>query len=366
MIEIKEKQQVQSQEPISSGVEEGVLILNEDGRIAYADETSAKLLEYESADLLGHHQDEFWSNGALPYDGITPDSGYSFQAALRQKNGRSLPALVTITPLTKGENAHQLISLMRLSDVEEINTIMWHTQRLAGIGMLASSVAHELTNPISIITATCSNLKLDIQNNALSTTQLLNYVQMIEQSAWRSVRIMEVLRNYTLNNDPQTAVTDLNIILEDAMTLVKQQFHKEHNVTICAELDENLKSIVCDHNRIVQVAINLLTNGRDAMPESGGEIVLKSWAVPMEKVRESEGGNANEQYAFSVTDNGAGVPAELLDKLFQPFFTTKANRNGTGLGLFISKGIVTQHNGRIQVTNNPNGGTTFTVILPRQ
>jgi len=170
-----------------------------------------------------------------------------------------------------------------------------------------------------------------------------------------------VLRNYTLNNDPQTAVTDLNMILEDALTLVQQQFIKEYHVAIKTELDPHLTSIVCDHNRIVQVAINLLTNARDTMQPGGGTITLKSWALS-----DHSNSNGEEQsYAFSVTDRGKGIPDDLMDKIFQPFFTTKANSMGTGLGLFISQGIVSQHNGRLLAENNLDGGATFTVILPR-
>jgi signal transduction histidine kinase len=361
MVKTENEHKVQFQEPISSGVDEGVLILDEQGYITYADEVSARLLGYDTVDLIGFHHEALWAAEQVPYNGMITAESQSYQTALRQRNGRSLPALITITPLTTEGTPHKLISLMRLTDVEQINTALWHTQRLAGIGTLASSVAHELTNPISIITATCSNIQHDINQNALSTTQLSHYIQMIEQSAWRSVRIMEVLRNYTLNNDPQTAVTDLNMILEDALTLVQQQFIKEYNIVIETELEPNLKSIVCDHTRMVQVAINLLTNARDAMYPGGGTITLKSWALPHNNTDPM----AQPLYAFSVMDKGKGIPDDLMGRIFQPFFTTKSNHMGTGLGLFISKGIINQHNGRLLAENNPDNGATFTVILPR-
>jgi signal transduction histidine kinase len=148
------------------------------------------------------------------------------------------------------------------------------------------------------------------------------------------------------------------MILEDALTLVRQQFLKEHDVIIETELADNLNSLVCDHNRITQVVINLLTNARDAMLPKGGTIRVKSWAMPADKHK--------GYYAFSISDTGPGVPPELLDKIFNPFFSTKKGSSGTGLGLFISHGIVAQHNGRLLVANNPDGGATFTVTLPRK
>ena len=193
-----------------------------------------------------------------------------YRTQLHHANGRTIPAVLSLTPLTSDSELRTLITVMPLETVEHINEALWHTQRLAGIGTLTSSIAHELTNPISIITATCNNLQHDVNQNVLTDAQLRHYIQMIEQSAWRSVRIMEALRNYALNNDPQTAVTDLNMIIEDALTLVRQQFLKEHDVTIETDLDDSLKSIVCDHNRLTQVVFNLLTNARDAMLPKGG------------------------------------------------------------------------------------------------
>jgi signal transduction histidine kinase len=295
---------------------------------------------------------------------LTINNERPYRTTLRHANGQHIPALLSSTPLATEAEPHTLITIMRLDTVEHINEALWHTQRLAGLGTLTSSIAHELTNPISIITATCSNLLHDVNQNALTTTQLMHYIEMIEQSAWRSVRIMEALRNYALNNDPQTAVTDLNMIIEDALTLVSQQFLKEYNVTIETHLDPALKSIVCDHNRVTQIVINLLTNARDAMIPDGGTIQVKSWAVPGTNDGQNDFNEA--RYAFSISDTGTGIPEALMGRIFNPFFSTKTGSSGIGLGLFISHGIVAQHNGRLLAENNADGGATFTVILPRK
>ena len=240
------------------------------------------------------------------------------------------------------------------------------TQRLAGIGILTASVAHELNTPLSIIAATCSNLLHEVEENNLSMEQLLHYVQMIEQSAWRSARIVEVLRNYSYAEEMQTAVTDLNMVIADALVLVQHQFRGEFNIQIVKQLDDNLKTIVLDHNRLTQVLINLLLNARDAMPPSGGTVEIRSWQVePSSEHPQNGNGAAQEQYAFSISDTGTGIAPKLLEQIFDPFFTTKEDGKGTGLGLFIAKRIVEQHNGRIWAENNELGGATFTVVLPR-
>ena len=197
--------------------------------------------------------------------------------------------------------------------------------------------------------------------------QLLRYVEMIEQSAWRSARIVEVLRNYSYADEMQTAVTDLNMIIEDALVLVQHQFRGEFNIQIVKKLDENLKTIVLDHNRMTQVLLNLLINARDAMAPNGGTVEIRSWQME-EQVSSSRNGNGahQEMVAFSVSDTGSGIDPNLLESIFDPFFTTKSVGKGTGLGLFIARRIVQQHNGRIWAENNELGGATFTVVLPRK
>jgi signal transduction histidine kinase len=238
--------------------------------------------------------------------------------------------------------------------------MLLHTQRLAGVGTLTASVAHELTNPLSIITATCSNLLHEIHSNNLDTEMLLHYIGMIEQSAWRSTRIVEVLRHYTYDAGLQTAVTNLNMVTEDTLTLLRPQFLKEYNVRIYTELAETLPSIVCDHNRLTQVLINLMNNARDAMQPAGGNIYVKTWTF---RDKNEQGG---EQLALSVRDEGPGIPPELRDQIFEQFFTTKSSDVGTGLGLFVARELVEQHNGRIWCENHPHGGAIFTILLPQR
>lgn len=238
-------------------------------------------------------------------------------------------------------------------NLEQLNAALSRTQRLAGIGTLTASVAHELTNPISIITNTCHNLLSQVADDNLSVDELLHYIQMIDQSAWRCARLVQTLRTYTHIDNPQVEPCDLNKMIEDSLTLVAYQFRRQFNVEIETELAPDLTSLRCDPNQITQVLVNLLTNARDAMHALGGTVHITSWAVPEEGA-----------VAFAVRDSGAGIPPELLDRIFEPFFTTKPAGLGTGLGLSIAAGIVQQHHGRITAENNPDGGATFTVILP--
>lgn len=342
-------------------VSAGVLVLDDDGIVTSANPAAGRILGWEAEQLIGRTWTDLGANEekliACP----------PHRTTLRQPDGRSVTVNLAITPVSDHITSTTMVSFTHWQEMELLNEALLHTQRLAGIGILTASVAHELNTPLSIIAATCSNLLHEIEENSLGMEQLMRYVEMIEQSAWRSARIVEVLRNYSYADEMQTAVTDLNMIIEDALVLVQHQFRGEFNIQIVKKLDENLKTIVLDHNRMTQVLLNLFLNARDAMTPNGGTVEIRSWLME-EQVSSSRNGNGTHQemYAFSVSDTGSGIDPNLLESIFEPFFTTKNLGKGTGLGLFIARRIVQQHNGRIWAENNELGGATFTVVLPRK
>jgi len=345
-------------------VSAGVLVLDDDGIVTSANSAAGRILGWDAEQLIGRTWTDLGANEekliACP----------PHRTTLRQPDGRSVTVNLAITPVSDHITSTTMVSFTHWQEMEQLNEALLHTQRLAGIGILTASVAHELNTPLSIIAATCSNLLHEIEENSLSMEQLMRYVEMIEQSAWRSARIVEVLRNYSYADEMQTAVTDLNMIIEDALVLVQHQFKGEFNIQIVKKLDENLKTIVLDHNRMTQVLINLLINARDAMAPNGGTVEIRSWQQTddgLETIVPRNGNGAHqEMYAFSISDTGSGIDPDLLKSIFDPFFTTKSAGKGTGLGLFIAKRIVQQHNGRIWAENNALGGATFTVVLPRK
>ena len=275
--------------------------------------------------------------------------------------------------LLESQQLHNLFLQGMDEDIlDHLSRALVHTQRLASIGSLTTGVAHELANPLSVITAACNNLLSEMQANTLDQKLLEQYVGAIERNAFRSAHVVEVLHNYAHTDEPRMAVTDVSLIVRDSLILVEQQFLKQDNVAIFVELPQDCRSIVCDHNRITQVLVNLLANACDAMKPGGGTIQLRFWThpasehLPVHNGSESGEGKVEGRFAFSVMDSGPGIAPDIMDEIFKPFFTTKVDRHGVGLGLFVTEGIVRRHNGRIWVKNNPepNSGATFTVVLP--
>lgn len=347
---------------LTQAMREGLMLLDFRGDIIATNQTAADLLGYTPALLIGNSVQDILSPESSE---LVNGEVYNHKTWARHKNGRSIPVSMTLMPVLAEIPGHKLLSLTNLVEAAQLNESLIRAQRLAGIGILTASVAHELNNPISIITATCSNLLYEAESQSLDSDRLFKFIQVIEQSAWRCARIVEVLRNYSFEDSPRMAVTDWNMIIEDALILVRHQLQGHFNVKIEVELAPNLKTIVCDHNRMTQVLINLLTNARDAMQPDGGTIFVKSWTIPIPP-NPAETESTGEQFAVSITDTGCGISPDVENRLFDPFFTTKPMGKGMGLGLFIAKRIVNQHNGSISATNNPEGGATFTVILPQR
>jgi signal transduction histidine kinase len=349
---------VQLYQGVMQGMSPGILVVDEAGTILFANPSAAALLEMETSALIGRPGAQFFPQG-VPEDAMATHR----PVEMRTGAGRLVPTTLSVQLLPAATvTGVRIISIINVRDLEQMNDTLFHTQRLASVGTLTASVAHELTNPLSIITATCSNMIHEVDREHLDPEILRNYIRMIEQNAWRSARMVEVLRHYTHHDELHTAVTNLNVVIEDALTLVRPQFLKENDTPIETDLDPDLRSIVCDHNRLTQVLVNLLCNARDAMQPEGGPIIVRSWCE-LDTV-ERENGRPTDIFAFSVRDRGPGIPQAHREKIFEPFFTTK--ENGSGLGLFIARRIVAEHNGRIWLENNADGGATFTVLLPQQ
>jgi two-component system sensor kinase FixL len=327
---------------------EGVVVVDAEGQVRFADEADGPLLGDEPGDV---------SSVSLANYGVAQGARGVVHPA--EADGRPHEAAYTPSdPTTAGG----------------LNQPLVYVQRLAGVGLLTDSVAHELTNPLSIITAACTNLKDELADGVLTADQMGRYAEMIEQSAFRCARILEVLQRYTHDeglSGPNMAITSPSEIVQDALALVEQQFRKRAQVEIVTDLPPGLQAIVCDHNRITQALVNLLLHARDAMQPDGGTITIRFWplgtllsvhSAARPANGETHGHEERDYFAFSVSDTGPGIDPAALERLFDPF----SGAPGAGLGLFIARGIIAEHGGRLSAENDPRGGTTFTAILPKR
>jgi two-component system, NtrC family, sensor kinase len=228
------------------------------------------------------------------------------------------------------------------------------TDRLASLGQLSASVAHEINNPISGVLNLSMLLQRMLKDDGIPPNRIeefRKYLGQVTNETSRVGRIVSDLLAFSRRSKPQRSPADLSRIVRTTLSLVQHKM-KLSNVAVDARLADDLPAVPCDSSQIQQVVLNLLLNAAEATQSKAERLVIVSTA------------RAEEGVALTVSDNGEGIPAENLAKIFDPFFTTKPEGKGVGLGLAVSYGIIQAHGGEIEVKSTVGQGTTFSVTLP--
>lgn len=228
--------------------------------------------------------------------------------------------------------------------------------RLASLGQLAATVAHEINNPISSVLNFSALMQRILRDDGVPSgrvREFRGYLERVAEQTARAGHIVSDLLAFSRRSKPQRAPADLGVIASTTMGLVDHKL-KLMNVEAEVRVDPGLPPVPCDASQIQQVVMNLVMNGAEATRSHGtGHVCLS--------VRALEGGRA---VALQVDDDGEGIPEELLGRVFDPFFSTKEEGKGVGLGLAVVYGIVEAHGGQIDVRSTVGKGTTFEVTLP--
>jgi signal transduction histidine kinase len=233
-----------------------------------------------------------------------------------------------------------------IEQLQKLNEQLTRTEKLAAMGTLAAGIAHEVNNPLASI----SSLIQMMQTRPNLDAETKEKLKLISTQIARITQVTRDMMDFARVRPAARAAIDVNQVLETSLRLAS--FDKAfQRLELRKSFDEDLPEIFADADQLQQVFLNLLLNARDAMPD-GGEIFLKTQ-------------RANGEVHIEIADTGAGIDAENLKKVFDPFFSTKPTGKGTGLGLAVCYGIVTAHGGRIEVASNGKG-TSFIVALPTE
>jgi len=229
-----------------------------------------------------------------------------------------------------------------------------HSETMASVGKMAAVVAHEINNPLSGILTYSKLLKKWVDSGQVSNEKKQEAEQCLDLIASESRRCGELVKNL-LSFSRQTPInvqsTDVNRLVQQCLLLVAHNLQNA-GIEVHSALASGLPRLRCDPSQIEQVLLAVIVNASDAMP-SGGNLWLSSQL--------SEGG---EHVVLSIRDDGCGIPADMLPKVFEPFVTTKDLHHGTGLGLAVSRGIIERHSGTISIQSEVGKGTTVTITLP--
>lgn len=243
-----------------------------------------------------------------------------------------------------------------ITERKRVEGQMLRTQRLESIGTLAGGVAHDLNNALAPILMSVELMKMEYPGAS-------DMIDMIETSAKRGAEMVRQLLTFAKGVEGARLLIQPMHLLKEMEKIVKGTFPK--SIRTQASFPKDLKTILGDSTQLHQVLLNLCVNARDAMP-NGGTLTLEAENVELDaayaaSVPEAKPGS---YVAWRVTDTGTGIPPEIIERIFEPFFSTKGPDKGTGLGLSTVIGIVKSHGGFVRVYSVPGQGTTFTVYLP--
>ncbi|HEU4734490.1 MAG TPA: ATP-binding protein [Kofleriaceae bacterium] len=234
------------------------------------------------------------------------------------------------------------------------------TEKLATLGQLAAEIAHEVGTPLNVIAGRARS----IQRKSKDPEVVEKNAGIIAEQTARITRIIQRLLDFTRRKVGATtpAEVNLNDITYSTLELLAGQFASAR-IKVRFERTGQSTLVAGDSDRLQQVLINLLLNAVQAMPD-GGALVVETAAV--RRTRPGLEGSAEQDFvSITVSDTGVGIPADIKDRIFDPFYTTKEGQGGTGLGLAVVSGIVKEHDGWIDVDDAKAGGTVFRVFLPR-
>jgi two-component system sensor kinase FixL len=353
---------------VVEGAPTAILLVNSKGLITLANAQAETVFGYERAELV-----------ASPVEMLMPERFRASHAALRRsyaddprtrvmgggrdlfarhKDGGEVPVEVALNLMPTEEGQSVLVSIVDITERRDFERAtarqrdeLAHLSRVAMLGELSGSLAHELNQPLTAILSNAQAAQRFLAHNPPRLDKLSEILADIVKSDRRAGAVIQRLRSLLRKEEAQRQSLDLNEVVDESLRLMRSDLLNRH-VMVSAELAEALSTVNGDRNQLQQVLLNLVINGCDAMDSEAADRRL------VVTTRATERGNIE----FSVADNGAGIPSADLDRIFEPFVTTKAH--GLGLGLAICRSIVEAHGGRLWATNNEGRGATLHCELP--
>ncbi len=335
---------------ILRSITSGVITVGPDGSVATANPAAERMLDMSEFEMVPKPISLlFRVDGGLSAD-VSKVLAGRLPIAMREttlvtSDGQEVHVQVSTSRMRAvgGTVLGAVVTLEDVSDIKALTDQLIRADRLAAMGELTAGVAHEVRNPLGVIRASVQLLE-DAQCDA---ARIEEAAEVIKQEIDRLDKVIKALLDFGRPSKPTLVQADLNGVIEDVV-LFTNRFAKQSNVVIQLRTAADLPRVLGDPDQLKQVFLNLVTNGVQAMVKDGGTITITTRA-------------AGEYVEVLVADDGPGIAERDLPKVFDPFFTKRAE--GTGLGLTIVHRIIDEHDGHIEVESSGDG-TSFTVTLP--
>jgi PAS domain S-box-containing protein len=330
-----------------------------------ANPSFCKLTGYEPGQLLEHTPEELelWVKAEEPEspgdNGNGAVHGGNQSCTLRRRDGKTRSTVLWSEPLTLGSVPCRLLILEDISEQQRLETRLRQAEKMEAIGCLASGIAHEFNNVLTVIQGHASLLKAA----GITTPYAAESIERIQQASERAASLTRRLMAFHRQQSLQLTRLDLNNLLRSLGKSLGRLLGERYEIQLdCAA---NLPPIRADESHLEQTIMHLAQNAREAMPE-GGTLRLSTSLVTFDQAacQEHPQARPGRFVCVSLSDTGCGIAPEVINRIFDPFFTTKQFGKGAGLGLSTVQGIVQQHQGWVEVTSQVGCGSTFRVFLP--
>lgn len=333
-----------------------IIGVDRDGIIVQANPKAGEMFGYRQGELTGRpvevlvperlREKHLQHRAAYFKSPFSRPMAASMEPVGRRKDGSEFPIEVNLHFLRTPKS--DIVSVF-ITDITERLALERETRRdetLTALGAIAAGVAHELNNPLAVV---LSRIELMTAGNNALPPQVRQDLEVIHRNAQRASRIASELLSSARQHPRERRPLNLNDLVESALPLFREQARRE-GIIITTFLDSAIGLVSADRTALEQVLLNLLLNARDVL-KNGGNITVRTG-------RSAQPGHIE----LSVSDSGPGIPADLVPRVFDVFYTTKDS--GTGLGLWLCRRIALEHQGRIDVESQVGIGTTFTLTLP--
>lgn len=339
---------------------DSLILLSMDLRVKWANRATASIMGRKTSDVTGHHCFEMWYKRPEPCEDCfvlrSFSSGGSESSQHATSSGRLLDGRAF--PIT-GEDGTVNSVIVALTDITEKTALQAEAMRashLASLGELAAGVAHEINNPINGII----NYAQILSNKAAPGSRENEISQRIIREGDRIAGIVRSLLSFARERKEDKAPVVMRRLIEDTITLTAAHIRKD-GIDMLIDVPESLPEVVANPQQLQQVFLNLISNARYALNQKyPGTNAEKKFLITGEKV--TVAGSPYVRVVFY--DRGAGISADIIDKVMHPFFSTKPSGIGTGLGLSISHGIIQSHGGRLSLESVDGTYTKVSIELP--
>jgi PAS domain S-box-containing protein len=330
-----------------------IQITDAQGKMIYVNPAFERSTGYSKEELIGRNPSvisskkytkEFWTR---VWDEISSGKVWNAEVENRRKDGSPIFAQLLISPIMdmEGKVVGYLGSHRDITEQKALEQQLMHSQKMESIGTLAAGIAHEVGNPLTSISSIVQVLQRTVDDDFAR-----DKLGMVQSQVHRITKIIRDLVDFSRPSNYQVQPTDVTKVLTDAVEIVKMG-KKAKQVTFYTHVRQQIPLLSLVPDQLAQVFINILLNAVDALQGKKGSIT-------------TEFERDDDSVKITIADDGEGIPPENLTKIFEPFFTTKRVGEGTGLGLWVSYGIIRSFRGDIAVSSERGRGTSFRIQVP--